>query len=635
MKRAALLIVLGPALLFALGGDVRGQARELYPNTPDEVITRRAAQQGKPLWQIPLGPALIEDMQVAGPDRLLVSLRKDFPGLPNLDVLMVDTSKGEVLWRYSRDKLKGQYDCLLVLQDLLLFRVDRGKTASLLALDAADGREKWTAGFKGEKVMFIPFLAGGSALAISPGADSVELTALSLDGGQTLWQRSFRAADGAGFPAPQTVGEDLLVFYNGLERLSTKDGKTVFSRPEVVFDGTCPPPQVGPDAVFAVLSGGRMTALDAASGRQKWTTALPVGIGATNIYPLGGTIYVRGVDPFGGHRFLVMDRLDGRPLWTYSASEPSISNLIESGDLLYFGTPTSLVALDAVSGKPAFSVPVTTTGRTFPVRIRDVGGRIVYIGELVAAAYDAKTGRLVYKQGMTPGAGELHLNGLDDAAPNLKEELKKASKNPAGDQLRGQASFASAEAARYQNLSLTYRSQANYYWNKGDLWGSSTASMQASFAKHEAKLQSMTAFVLGVVDIGLMIRQFLGARSIKTAVERQEMFRKSILSSYAQAETADYVYRPHLLFRDATDDFSALSIVHIPTGKRSETILSPHYLSYGLWQVIDFDKGVVYHSNIGMDPSRYELSEARAYYPYKKAKTVNTFLIAQPIKIPR
>jgi hypothetical protein len=234
---------------------------------------------------------------------------------------------------------------------------------------------------------------------------------------------------------------------------------------------------------------------------------------------------------------------------------------------------------------------------------------------------------------MTPGSGELHLNGLDDAIPNLKEELKKTSTS--GNLARNSSSFATMEMARYQNLALTYRSQANYSWNQGDMLGTSVATMKQGQAQHQARLQAMTAFVFSVVDMAILIRQFIISRSIKTAIERQELFRKSILASYAQAEAADYVYRPHLLFRDATDDFSALSIVHIPTGKRSETVLSPHYLSYGLWQVVDFDNGVVYHSNIGMDPSRYELSEARAYYPYKKAKTVNTFLIAQPVKIPR
>jgi outer membrane protein assembly factor BamB len=635
MRRVAILISAWLAIFAALPQAGRGQARDLYPNTPDEVIQKRASQQGKPLWQIPLGPALIENMQAAGPDRLLVSLRKDFPGLPNLDTLLVDTSNGEVLWRYSRDRLKGQYDCLLILQDLLLFRVDRGKTASLLALDAASGQEKWTASFKGEKVMFVPFMAGGSALAINPGPDSVELTALALDGGQPLWQKSFRTVNGAEQPAPISVGEDLLVFYNGLERLSSKDGKTVFTRADLVFDGSCPPPQVEDDVIWAVHSGRRMSALDAASGQGKWTVDLPGDVSLTNIYPLNGKLYVRGVDASGAHKLHALSRADGRLLWFYSGAEPNISNLIESGGVLYFGTPTSLIALDAGSGGPVFSVVVTTTGRAFPIRIRETGGRIVYIGELVAAAFDAKTGRLVYKQGMSPGSGELHLNGLDDAVPNLKEELGKSSKNPAGDQLRGQASFASAEAARYQNLSLTYRSQASYSWDRGDMLGSSVATMKQSFARHEARLQSMTAFVMNVVNIGLMIRQLLSMRSIKTAIERQEMFRKSILASYAQAETADYVYRPHLLFRDAADVFSALSIVHLPTGKRSETILSPHYLSYGLWQIVDFEKGVVYHSNIGMDPSRYELSEARAYYPYKKAKTVNTFLIAQPVKVPR
>jgi hypothetical protein len=113
------------------------------------------------------------------------------------------------------------------------------------------------------------------------------------------------------------------------------------------------------------------------------------------------------------------------------------------------------------------------------------------------------------------------------------------------------------------------------------------------------------------------------------------MFRKSILASYAQAETAEYVFRPHLAFKDVQDSFSTVSIVHLSSGKRADTVLAPHYLSYGLWQVVDFQKGVVFHCHVGMDPSRYELSQPRAYYPYKKARTVNTFLIAQPVRIPR
>jgi outer membrane protein assembly factor BamB len=635
MRRAAVLIGTWSAILAVIPSAGLGQARDLYPNTPDEVILKRAAQQAKPLWQIPLGPALIEEMRFAGPARLLVTLRKDFPGLPNLDMILVDTANGKILWRYSRDKLRGQYDCLLLLQDAFLFRVDQGKTATLLALDPQSGGQKWTAEFKGEGVLFIPFMAGGAALAIDPGSGSVDLTALDLDGGRTLWQRSFQVAKDAALPAPQTVGEDLLVFYNGLERLSAKDGKTIFSRPDLAFAPNSAPPRGEGGMLWAIHAGNRLRALDAATGLEKWAVDLPGDLIVTDIYPLGEKLYLRGVDNISGHRLLSVSRADGRVLWTYAGLEPNISNLIESGGMLYLATPTSLVALNAGNGQQVFSTLVTTTGRAFPIRLQEAGGRIVYIGELVAAAFDARTGSLVYKQGMTPGAGELHLNGLDAAAPNLKEEMKKSAQSPAGDQFRGLSSFASKEAARYQNMASTYGSQVNYSYSQGDSISYSVAGMKQSFARHEARLQAMTAFVYSVVDVGLMVRQFFNSRSIKTAVDRQELFRKSILASYAQAETAEYVYRPHHLFRDAMDDFSAVSVIHLSTGKRNETLLSPHYLSYGLWQLIDFDKGIIYHCNIGLDPSRYELSESRSYYPYSKARTVNTFLIAQPVKIPR
>jgi hypothetical protein len=54
-----------------------------------------------------------------------------------------------------------------------------------------------------------------------------------------------------------------------------------------------------------------------------------------------------------------------------------------------------------------------------------------------------------------------------------------------------------------------------------------------------------------------------------------------------------------------------------------------------LWNLVDFEKGVVYHHGIGMNPAVYELSEARRLYPYSSARTVNNFLIAMPVEIPR
>jgi outer membrane protein assembly factor BamB len=638
MKRPLWTVVVVLALFPSwFGAPVFGQARDLYPNTPDEVIVSRTAGQAKPIWQIALGPALIEDMTLLGPDRLLVGLRKDFPSLPNLDYMLVDTAAGNVLWRFSRDKIKGEYDNLLVLKDLLLFRVDGKRSAALLALDTGTGKQKWSVSKSGEEVQFIPLVGTGSALAVNPGPGSVDLACLDLETGREAWKKAIVASGGADLPQPLPIGEDVLVFYDGLQRLAARDGRTVYARPDIPFDAASPPPQLeGGEVLWVVDSGNRLSALDPASGETRWAVPLPSRDVYTQIYPLDGHLYLRGIDASGAPQIARLDPGDGKLLWAHRCRETSVSNLIESDGVLYFGTPSLLVALGAGDGKELFSVQVTTTGRAFPIRLRKIGERLVYIGELVVAAYDAKTGKIAYKHGTTPGSEELHLNGLDAAAPNLKEALQEARKAAPGDKEAGRMiSLATSESRRYQNLSRTYADRSYSAARSGDVWGSTMNSMKSTFAAHEASLQAMTAAAISITNLAMMYRQFLYAKSIKTFIERQSLFRKSILASYAQAETEEFAYRPHLVYRDPADTFSALSVVHLPTGKRTETILSPHYLSYGLWQIVDFDKGIVYHSNIGLDPSRYELSESRMYYPYKKARTVNTFLIAQPVKVPR
>lgn len=629
-----LMAVLGS--LCSVSGLALAETRELYPNTPDETILKRAAGQARALWAIPVGPALAEDMQRLGPDRLLVLLRKDFPGLPNLDAMLVDTAKGSVVWRFARDGSKGEFDTLLALQDLILFRVQDKGAASLLAIDARAGTQKWIASRKGERVSFIPHPAAGTAIAVNPGPASLELSAVDLETGQPAWSRTVPAPDAAGLPLPLPVGEDLLTFFAGLERVSGRDGKVVYHHPDVAFGPDSPPPQVDGATLWAVGSGNRLMALAIDTGKSR--LAVPVtGLRAcTNIVPLGSRLYLRGFSESGLPAIAALDPSTGRTLWTHESPDISVSNLIEHNGLLYWGAPNSLVALSTADGTRLFSVQVTTTGRAFPVRLRLIGDRVVWIGELMVAGYDAATGRLVFKHGMTPGAEELHLNGLDAAGPSLAESLSDARGVPSASREANRLTgLAFAESMRFQNLSNSYQSDYLSQASRGDSLGASVSSLKERFARQEAAFQEAMAVSMLVTNLAMLYRQLVFARSIETFIERQTLFRRSILASYSQSETADLVHRPHLAFRDATDEFLALSVVNLRTGKRTDTPLSPRYLSYGLWQVVDFDNEVAYHCHIGLDPSRYTLSDARIYYPYKKARTVNTFLIAQPIKVPR
>jgi len=620
----------------AAAGPAVAETRDLYPNTPDDVIRTQAARQAKPLWQVPLGPALAEDMLLLGPDRLLVALRKDFPGLPNLDVLVVDTATGRIVWRFARDGVKGDFDRLLALGDLLLYRVQHGRSASLLALDPRTGAELWKSPALAGDPTFLPHPGGGCVLVIQRGDAATELTALDLDGGATLWRTSFAAPRGAGSPQVLLHEGDVVTCFDHLRRLSARDGRVRWARPELRFDEASPPPEVEGDALWVVDANRRLHELDAATGAERWSAQLPAGVRYSQVYPLGGRLYLRGLESETKHFIASVSPRDGRVLWTHALAEASVSNLVEHGGTLCFGTPGTLVALDAVDGRQRFAVKVTTTGRAFPVRIRQLGERIAWVGELVVAAFDAANGRLVYRQGMTPGAQELHLNGLDAAAPSLKEELRRSAGPGPGHALAsGMASAATSEMLRYQALSRTYDSKASIAKDRGDALGYNVASLKGRLAAHEARLQAWSALALNVVDLAMVIRQVMQAGALRTFMDRQVLFRKSILSAHVQAESDAFVHRPHLVSRDPSDTFSLLSIVNLGTGKRTDTALAPQYLSYGLWQVVDFEKQVAYHVHIGMDPAAYELGDARAYYPYSKARTIGTFLIAQPVTLPR
>ena len=124
-----------------------------------------------------------------------------------------------------------------------------------------------------------------------------------------------------------------------------------------------------------------------------------------------------------------------------------------------------------------------------------------------------------------------------------------------------------------------------------------------------------------------------GAR-IKSEIKRQELFRASILNSHAQAEEAQYVYRPDRIRKGTGDEFVTLAVIHLPTGERSTTYLSPAYLGRGIWNVVDFERGVVFHAGIGMDPKRYSFGESKNVYGYGQIRAIGSQLIASRIRVP-
>lgn len=635
--------------------------RQMEVGTPPETIRKRAAREKAPLWKIPLGAALVDDMRLLSAARLLISLRKHSQGYPNQAVLLVDTVAGKILWRYDTKKRKGDFQSLLVLEDLLVFRGDRGRKTELITLNTATGQEMWTATFKRkDSPRFYPHAGAGLILVEEKSKRKLTLSGLSLRDGVARWKREFKIEEsGSRFPPPIPTGQDVWSFYNGVERLSGSDGSTQWSHNDIRFENYTAPPQADGKDLLVLGADGRLSTLDASTGSVGWTAMLPRTGRYSNIYPDGEKLYVRGeltasgeaAMGGGSHILLALQRENGKTLWTYGGNEPSVSNLMEFEGRLYFGTPTSLVALETDSGRHVFSFRINKTSQPYPVRVRVFPDKAIYIGELIVAACNPETGEKVFAHGMSPISTETYLAGLNSAIPKLQEEMSRLS----GGQRRGNSSggvnfssnsYAKQQIQRYQNMSNSYHRRASSYRSQGKFsearyyrslgyMQSQAAGITAQIDQSFQQMQASVNLMFSVLELRASLLRAFETAAVQAILDRQLLFRKSILSAYALGEDADYVYRPNQKYRSATNQFVTLSVVHLPTGRRRDTYLSPSYFSYGLWNVADLERGVVYHHGLGLDPADYHFSKARNLPPYGKAKTVESFLIAAPIRVPK
>ena len=124
-----------------------------------------AEQVKKPiLWQIELGPVLVEEMRLFPPDHLLVVTRLDDLNLTGMEWLFVDTSTGTTVWRYRPKGGRSSNLTLIVSHAgrLICSEEYEGKL-SLVALEMGSGRESWTVALKSADACFLPSITFKSA----------------------------------------------------------------------------------------------------------------------------------------------------------------------------------------------------------------------------------------------------------------------------------------------------------------------------------------------------------------------------------------------------------------------------------------------------------------------------------------
>lgn len=178
----------------------------------------------------------------------------------------------------------------------------------VVALDAVTGERRWTS----EELVAAPagLAVTGDAVALSCGDGGVgALYGFERADGATRWRYDPVGESYAGVVADgeraYVVGTD-----GDLHAVGLAGGEEVWTHP--LGDPAYERPAVADGTVFAAADGGRVVALDAASGAVRWERR--VGVGGTAAPAATGAAVVVVTATRDGERLVVLDRSDGTDL---------------------------------------------------------------------------------------------------------------------------------------------------------------------------------------------------------------------------------------------------------------------------------------------------------------------------------
>jgi outer membrane protein assembly factor BamB len=289
------------------------------------------------LWEFPTPLAITSPPAVGGGAVYVLS------GEAGLHA--VDAATGQERWTFARDSWLVKAACAAgrMVYVACSVRESLREAAAFVALDAISGRQRWSL-FTGEPASMMPAVSGGT-LYVS-GADErglpVGLYALDSDTGTQRWH--FSGPRRIIFDAP--VVADGVVYFSAVEEgIFAVDAATGVQRWMRSIAGWSGALAVADRMVYVIVEGEGLLVLDAASGAERGQFRVPVDRSAVVV--ADGTVY------FSGHDLYAVDAITGRQRWTFASADSidGVSTPAVAGGVVYVGDSGALVALDAVTGE--------------------------------------------------------------------------------------------------------------------------------------------------------------------------------------------------------------------------------------------------------------------------------------------
>ena len=185
----------------------------------------------------------------------------------------------------------------------------------LYALSALDGRTLWSFQTDSASIAATPVVAADGTIYVS-GSDSGHVYALTPDG-QMLW----RYATGAQVTAAATIGPDGSIYVGTLNGVNSvlialnPDGTEKWAAPFALADITRSAVNFGDqDTLYVRDYSGRLYAVDAGDGSERWQILLGGFSGASPIVDVEGTIYISSFTGDASSRFYAVTP-DGQLKW--------------------------------------------------------------------------------------------------------------------------------------------------------------------------------------------------------------------------------------------------------------------------------------------------------------------------------
>jgi len=566
-------------------------------------------------WKIPLAQSVIENMLMLDKNLAALSLRNYNQNLKRDRVTLVDLKKGKMLWTHSAGEDANDLSIVAVSKKNILIRTNYENMTSLNALKVRSGQQVWQQKFSANSQLMIQQLDENHVMLVTENKAEVEYQYVNIGSGKKQW--SYREKKKSDSPSKIIVyKKNIIITGEKTVGLSVKKGRVLWSFKNIKYNANTVAPLLKYDSLYIVDENNVLSKINPSNGKLIWQHKNPKQYWFTAIDVNKTQIYLRGVekaDTWKENIVIKIDNRRGRLKWRTLIDDKLslVSNLLEYKDRIYVASPTTLYALRKKTGEIKYSNVVSRSQLSlYPVVLRRVDNNIVFVGELTIGAYQANTGRKIYRRSMDGIHQAADLSVVNASIKRLRKKLFQQSNVP-------------KETWRCLSceMSVVAQARADQLYDKS--WHSGLTdyeSIEGGMARKMSGVYAALGVYESAVNFSAVMYDAVVSQRDKENLARHQLIRNTIINAYPTMMTKNYVYRPTRMTGSEGGMFMQISAINLHSGKRGRTSTSVPFKDYGLWIHVDEKKKIAYQQNIG-----FYLNENTP---------VRSYLMAKPIALP-